>query len=112
MNDENINIGDNDFLGSLICYSCQQHNRCSYDDKHIFSNDHTLKALIFANGRIEVADLEGNPADAIVQFQHQLLSITPEVAHNFGQGIAVKIGFRLLECSSCGSQEFTMEETE
>ena len=96
---------NNKYLAELLCYSCQEHNRCAWDDKHI-SVDDNIRILIFADGRCEVwatEELEQEICDLLIS---EIDSISRNNAETFGDGVSVTILNKKVECSSCGSEEF------
>ncbi len=95
----------NKCLAELLCYSCQEHNRCAWDDKHI-SVDDNIRILIFADGRCEVWSMEELDQEICDLLLSEINSISRNCAESFGDGISVTILNKKVECSSCGSEEF------
>lgn len=100
-----IGSGINKLLGNLVCYSCQEHNRCAYEDKY-FDIDSANHVSIFAGGKFELFSKSLEDLERAEILIVELNKISDKHLEKFYNGVSITFKGTKLECASCGSQEF------
>jgi len=100
-----VGQGTRKLLGELVCFSCQEHNRCSYEDKYLDLNN-AYYVSKFADGSFESFSYGIKNAEKEEDILVGLNTVSNKLLEKFYSGVSYTFQGRKLECASCSSQEF------